>query len=736
MLRRLTAPTRHAIALSTTAALAAGLLAAVGSPAAAATITTQTFETLTSQLQPALDEATPAATLGWTHTAPAGWSVTVQPAMPDGVREWKGWTFTTMPFWTAADGQDRANFTRASGVFAVADPDEWDDRGNPTATSTFDSTLTSAPVTIPAGATTLYLGFAGHYRQEGNQKADVTVTFNTGATSTVLHYGPNAADANAGADAQNQYVTRSVTVPTGATTARLAWRLYDAGNNWYWAIDDVTVADTPITAPPAPVPDPIATPTLPKGVSTDKTLVIGLDGLRNDKISAANSPNLWNLITSGLYGTSLLYSAPMAATSSGPGWSTIATGVWPDKHGVVDNSFTGKNYGQYPDFLTRMEQGRPALSTFAAVDWADLGNQGTFGTAVDSRIVLDGDADGYTRDDARIADVAARVLRDRNPDAAFVYLGDIDAAGHSSGAASAAYLATLSRSDAQIGQLLAAVRARPTYAAERWLIEVVTDHGHTDAGGHGGSSIAERRTFVIANAPGIAAGQRPTDTRLVDAAATALTHMGITINPAWNLDGRSLFTARGDDFDAAYPALSTRVDETGIPAGLLGFTHTGVNGWTVDNSRMPAGGVSEWRGWSLTTDEFWTGAQADQSRELGVRGRGVVAVADPDEYADKAGGTSFDSSLNSPAYTVSGRTSVTLRYTTLYRQDGTQKGDVLVSFDNGPATTVKTYRADAIARDEALTVAVPAGATSMRVTFRLYDANNSWYWMVDGVNVR
>nr|BFE59816.1 hypothetical protein GCM10020063_043420 [Dactylosporangium thailandense] len=156
---------------------------------------TQNFDSLAGQLQPALDESIPAGTLGWTHAARAGWSVAVKSSTADGVREWRGRSFTTMPFGTAADTQDRGNFTRASGVFAVADPDEWDDRGNPTASTTFDSMLSGQPVAIPSGTSALYLGFAGHYRQEGNQKADVTVSFDGGAASTIVHYGPNVADA-------------------------------------------------------------------------------------------------------------------------------------------------------------------------------------------------------------------------------------------------------------------------------------------------------------------------------------------------------------------------------------------------------------------------------------------------------------------------------------------------------------------------------------------------------------
>ncbi|HET6415506.1 MAG TPA: hypothetical protein VFG22_04370, partial [Polyangiales bacterium] len=34
------------------------------------------------------------------------------------------------------------------------------------------------------------------------------------------------------------------------------------------------------------------------------------------------------------------------ATFSGPGWSSILTGVWVDKHGVTDNSFDGARFDE------------------------------------------------------------------------------------------------------------------------------------------------------------------------------------------------------------------------------------------------------------------------------------------------------------------------------------------------------------------------------------------------------
>jgi hypothetical protein len=465
-------------------------------------------------------------------------------------------------------------------------------------------------------------------------------------------------------------------------------------------------------------------------LGVDKVLVVGMDGLRADRIPAAAAPNLDRMTTDGTLATSLLYTSPMAQTLSGPGWSTIATGTWPDRHGVKDNTFAGKNYGANPDFLTRLERIDPAYSTLAIADWAALIDQGTFSTSVDARVRFDGDRLGYRAQDALVRDEAVRRLRDTNPDASFVYFGETDEAGHSSGAASQAYLDAIARQDAYLGQLLSTIRERPAFPRERWTVIVTTDHGHTDAGGHGGSTLPERQTFVLATGPGIAAGARPTDTRLVDVAATVLGQLGVT-SPG--LDGAAIQRRSTDPFERV--TLGPRVDETGIPASISGFTHAPPPGWTADASKLPTGGVTEWRGWSFTTDPFWTSAQRDQWRELNVRSRGVFAVADSDEWDDKSHGSgNYDATLTSAPYPVSGG-SATLRYNTHYHQEGNQKAQVLVSFDGGPDTLVKTYSADAVARAEAVSLTVPAGATSARVKFRYFDAVNNWYWAIDDVRI-
>ncbi|MGV9934993.1 hypothetical protein [Streptomyces olivaceoviridis] len=176
------------------------------------------------------------------------------------------------------------------------------------------------------------------------------------------------------------------------------------------------------------------------------------------------------------------------------------------------------------------------------------------------------------------------------------------------------------------------------------------------------------------------------------------------------------------------------MDETGVPAATVGFTHTPPPGWFVDNSAMGGGGVAEWRGWSFTTDEFWTQAQRDQNRECNIRARNVFAVADGDEWADKAFTGTFDSTLVSPAYPVTGGGTAVLTYTTYYRHEAPQKGEVLVSYDGGSPLSVRTYTGDVSSRTETIALQVPAGATSARVRFR-YTGGNNWYWVIDGVGI-
>ena len=175
----------------------------------------------------------------FTHTPPTGWNVDNSGGVPgvgnanEGVQEWEGWSFTTPAFWTFADTQDRQNFTKGTGVVAVADPDEWDDLGNPEALGTYNTLLVTPAINIsgvPAG--NLVWEFDSSWRDEDTQTAIVEVDYGSGFVERLRWEsvaGPSFHDDNA-----NESVLVMLNNPGGATSARVRFGLVNATDDWWW----------------------------------------------------------------------------------------------------------------------------------------------------------------------------------------------------------------------------------------------------------------------------------------------------------------------------------------------------------------------------------------------------------------------------------------------------------------------------------------------------------------------
>ncbi len=296
----------------------------------------------------------------------------------------------------------------------------------------------------------------------------------------------------------------------------------------------------------------------PPGASAAKVLVIGTDGTRIDLVDrlagAGEVPRLTRIARTGFSVPSLLaYQPPEAATLSEVGWTTIATGVWPAKHGVngmfLNNDPRQATKNGHLDFLSRIEQVRPQLSTFIANNWANLTEHEAggpiFGDDIDARFYVPapGTIDGWDQADQVVTDAAARYLREGGPDAGFVYLGVVDETAHLDGSANPRYQQAIRDTDRRIGQLLDAIRGRRSYPSERWLVIVTTDHGQQNLtfatpASHGLGSDLERMSFVVAGGFGVERPPRLADIRVVDIAPTVLARLGIPVDPAWELDGR------------------------------------------------------------------------------------------------------------------------------------------------------------------------------------------------------
>ena len=238
-----------------------------------------------------------------------------------------------------------------------------------------------------------------------------------------------------------------------------------------------------------------------------KILLIGIDGI-NLETALENSPTITALKNSG-YFTALTMQVP---TWSGPGWSTILTGSSHEQHGVRDNTLVGHKLLHCPDLLSLAYYQDQSTTTFAAAGWPPLVDPNGHGPIIQERreqqkahrhriIARDGETYGYTAVDAEIYQASLFAIENFAPDISFVYFCGVDEAGHLYGSVGEEYRAAISRIDSFIANLLKAVQVRAS-ADEPWLVVLTTDHGHINAGGHGGESAQERASFVIAQGIG------------------------------------------------------------------------------------------------------------------------------------------------------------------------------------------------------------------------------------------
>ncbi|MCH8921532.1 MAG: alkaline phosphatase family protein [Planctomycetes bacterium] len=287
-----------------------------------------------------------------------------------------------------------------------------------------------------------------------------------------------------------------------------------------------------------------------------KVLLIGIDGLRSDALRAAKTPYLDALAASGAMAddTQILPQRyTKGDTTSGPGWSSLLTGVWADKHGVEDNSFRGGRLRRYPDMFTRIETARPAAVTASFVSWKPLDEH--LLTSVDHAkffAVKDKAADKYAQTEWELATAAGAYLQEQNPDAMLVYFGLVDAMVHTKGFSPRVreYLGAIKVVDNCVGRVLRGMAARKTFAQEDWLVIVCTDHGGAGKDhrrGHKNPKI--RKVPLIVSGPSAVRGKFAKPTSIVDVPVTALSHLGVAIDPKWKLDGRPVGLKTSDSKD-------------------------------------------------------------------------------------------------------------------------------------------------------------------------------------------
>lgn len=278
---------------------------------------------------------------------------------------------------------------------------------------------------------------------------------------------------------------------------------------------------------------------------TPYALIVGWDGVRHDLLPELDLPTLTSVAESGFLVGTMMPEASEAKTVTAPGWSTNLTGVWPAKHGITANTAMPNHFDSYPHLLQRFLDDQPDRQTLACVCAAMLGSTKgpgpILGTGVTTLIFHDVRTHplGPIGRDPMVAEDARYQLAHRDYGLSFVYFASTDKTAHLSGTGED-YRAAITQEDAWTGQLIDAVRGRPTFDQEDWLVVITTDHGHRDEGGHGGNTWQERQSFVAMSRLEGELGFAPPEMRNVDLAPTVLTHLGVEVSPDWDLDGAPL----------------------------------------------------------------------------------------------------------------------------------------------------------------------------------------------------
>lgn len=241
-------------------------------------------------------------------------------------------------------------------------------------------------------------------------------------------------------------------------------------------------------------------------------VIISVDGLRPDYVTAADAhgaklPNLRRFLKEGTFAEGVVGDVP---TVTYPSHTTLVTGVWPAKHGILANSTFDPLQKNYQGWYWYVEDLRvPTLwdaaalagRTTASVQWpVTVGAKITWnipevwraGTSEDAKLIralstsgllpeaareigeYRGGTDTSPEGDEVRGKYAAWILEKKKPALLTLHLTALDHTEHETGVFSAESIAILERLDAVIANVWeAAERTAPG----RTYIAVVSDHG-------------------------------------------------------------------------------------------------------------------------------------------------------------------------------------------------------------------------------------------------------------------
>lgn len=212
-------------------------------------------------------------------------------------------------------------------------------------------------------------------------------------------------------------------------------------------------------------------------------ILISIDGFRADYFEKYQHPTLTALAAEGVRAQ---WMTPSYPSQTFPNHYTIATGLYPQDHGIVANDFydpefktgftmykrdevqNGRWWGGEPIWITAEKQGQHAAAVFWPGSEAEIaGKRPTFWKPFDNNLP----------DSKRVDDLLS--LLDlppaQRPTLLTLYFSDVDHAGHESSPDSPDVAKAVTVVDGALDRLVSGLRARNIY--DQVNIIIVSDHG-------------------------------------------------------------------------------------------------------------------------------------------------------------------------------------------------------------------------------------------------------------------
>ena len=307
-------------------------------------------------------------------------------------------------------------------------------------------------------------------------------------------------------------------------------------------------------------------------------LLIGTDGTNLSKI-LANPANtgFTNLMDQSVTGATTLVGH---TTISGPSWSTIMTGAWDSKTGVINNLFNPAPYNSWPTAFNLLEYTKPEIDTSIIADWQYLNQMAAAGGYPADQNFYYGFTTSWAATDSEVVNKTIDLINNAATDTSsfmFSYQVQVDEAGHSYGGGSPEYAQAVTNVSDNIQQIMDAVAARELATGEDWTVIVTTDHGHQQSlgFGHGFQSPNETSSFVIFDLAGDSAndGKQNLNYSTTDITPTIVNLFGVPQRS--DFDGVPLNTNAGVLNSIVTPVNLTQALNDAV--GMYGYPNIGTD---------------------------------------------------------------------------------------------------------------------------------------------------------------